>query len=141
MSSGTRLANEAWEALFRAQAAISRELAAGGVWGDLVPRDYGALRALSTKSDGLRINQIGEAVVLTQSAMSRMIARHEAAGLVERVDDPDDGRAHRIRLTEAGARVQREVGARRARRVAAAMTRALDHDQLIHLRDLCRELT
>ena len=32
MRSTTRIANEAWEALFRAQATIARELTGGGVW-------------------------------------------------------------------------------------------------------------
>ena len=102
MSSKTRIANEAWEALFRAQATIARELTAGDVWGDLRPRDYGVLYALSTAPDGLRITELGEDVLLTQPGMSRMIARLEARGLVERADDPDDARACRIRLTPAG---------------------------------------
>jgi len=39
----TRIANEAWEALFRAQATIARELTAADVWGELSPREYGVL--------------------------------------------------------------------------------------------------
>src|SRR5437867_13359466 len=105
MSSRTSLANEAWEALFRAQATIARELAAGDVWGELVPREYGVLHALSRTPRGLRITELGDDALLTQPGMSRLIARLDAAGLVERIDDPDDGRACRIRLTEAGARV------------------------------------
>jgi DNA-binding MarR family transcriptional regulator len=141
MSSRTRIANEAWEALFRAQSTIVRELSAGDVWGDLPPRDYGVLYALSTAPDGLRISELGEDVLLTQPGMSRMIARLEARGLVERADDPHDGRACRIRLTPDGVQAQRRVGAAHGRHVAAAMTRTLNREQLIFLRDLCHELS
>jgi DNA-binding MarR family transcriptional regulator len=79
-------------------------------------------------------------VLLTQPGMSRLIARLEARGLIERADDPDDKRACRIRLTEAGARAQRQVGARHGRHVAQTMTRTLSREQLEQLRDLCRAL-
>jgi DNA-binding MarR family transcriptional regulator len=141
MASRTRIANEAWEALFRAQATIARELAAGDVWGELRPHEYGVLYALSNAPNGLRITELGNDVLLTQPGMSRLIARLESAGVVERLDDPDDGRACRIRLTEAGARTQRQVGARHGRHVAEAMTRTLNSEQLQQLRDLCRALT
>jgi DNA-binding MarR family transcriptional regulator len=141
MASNTRLANEAWETLFRAQATIARDLAAGDVWGELAPHDYGVLYALSRAPDGLRITELGEDVLLTQPGMSRLIARLEATGLVERIDDPDDGRACRIRLTEAGVAVQRQVGARHGRHVAELMTRGLSREQLLQLRELCRALT
>jgi DNA-binding MarR family transcriptional regulator len=72
--------------------------------------------------------------------MSRLIARLEARGLVERADDPQDGRACRIRLTPAGVSIQRDVGAAHGRHVAAAMTRVLSREQLLLLRELCREL-
>jgi DNA-binding MarR family transcriptional regulator len=88
MRSNTRIANEAWEALFRAQATIGRELAAGGVWAGLVPGEYGVLYALSTAPDGLRLTDLGEDVLLTQSGMSRLVGRLEARGLVRRVNDP-----------------------------------------------------
>ena len=141
MASRTKLANETWEALFRAQATIARELAAGEAWGELPPRDYGVLYALAGAPDGLRITELGEDVLLTQPGMSRLIARLEAAGLVERVDDPSDGRACRIRLTETGAQAQRQVGVRHGRHVAETMTRTLSRERLLQLRDLCRELT
>jgi DNA-binding MarR family transcriptional regulator len=141
MASRTRIANEAWEALFRAQATIAREFIAADVWGDVSPREYGVLYALSNAPNGLRITELGNDALLTQPGMSRLIARLESAGFVERVDDPDDGRACRIRLTEAGARAQRQVGARHGRHVAETMTRTLSSEQLVQLRDLCRALT
>jgi DNA-binding MarR family transcriptional regulator len=141
MSSTTRIANEAWEALFRAQATIARELTGGDVWGDLVPHEYGVLYALSTAPSGLRITELGADVLLTQPGMSRLIVRLEARGLVERAADPQDARACRIRLTPAGVRAQRQVGAAHGRHVAAAMTRGLSREQLVALRDLSRSLT
>ena len=141
MACKTRIANEAWEALFRAQATMARELIAGDVWGDLRPSDYGVLYALSGAPVGVRISQLQEDVLLTQAGMSRLIGRLEARGLVERADDPEDGRACRIRLTEAGAHMQRQVGARHGRHVAELMTRNLGRAELVQLRDLCRELT
>jgi DNA-binding MarR family transcriptional regulator len=140
MASRTRIANEAWEALFRAQATIALELSAGDVWGGLAPREYGVLYALSGEHDGVRISELREDVLLTQPGMSRLIARLEARGLVERADDPDDGRACRVRLTDAGAGVQRQVGARHGRHVAELMTRSLTREQLVQLRGLCQEL-
>jgi len=141
MASRTRIANEAWEALFRAQATIAQELSAADVWDELSSREYGVLYALSAAPDGVRITELRSDVLLTQPGISRLITRLEAAGLVERLDDPDDGRACRIRLTETGARAQRVVGLRHGRHVAQTMARGLSNDQLEQLRDLCRSLT
>jgi DNA-binding MarR family transcriptional regulator len=141
MASKARIANEAWEALFRAQATIADELQAADVWGDLRPHDYGVLYALSTAPpEGLRITDLREDVLLTQPGLSRLIARLEGDGLVERTADPGDARASRIRLTAAGVAAQREVGLRHGRHVAQTMTHGLDPDQLLQLRDLCRAL-
>ena len=136
MASDIRLANEAWEALLRAQATFAREFTAADTWGDLPPNDYGVLYALSTATEGLRITELCDDVLLTQPGMSRLIARLEARGLVERRDDPDDARASRIRLTPAGVETQHRIGIAHGRHVARAMTRALDTEQLETLRDL-----
>jgi DNA-binding MarR family transcriptional regulator len=136
----TKLANEAWEALFRAQSTISQELTGRDAWEYLVPREYGVLYALSSASEGLRITELGQDVLLTQPGMSRLVARLEARGLVQRVDDPDDARACRIRLTAEGIATQRRIGRAHARHVAEAMTRNLDREELEQLLDLCRRL-
>ena len=138
--STTKIANEAWEALFRAQSTIVQELTARDAWEDLVPREYGVLYALSSAPEGLRITELGEDVLLTQPGMSRLVARLEARGLVDRIGDPGDARASRIRLTPAGAATQQRIGRTHARHVAEAMTRYLDRPELEQLLDLCRRL-
>ncbi|MGS2645435.1 MarR family transcriptional regulator [Streptosporangium sp. LJ11] len=140
MAGNVRLANEAWEAFFRAQATIAREFAEADHWGDLLPREYGVLYALSTAGRGLRITELGSDVLISQPGMSRLVARLEARGLVEREGDPDDARACRIRLTPAGVEIQRRAGTAHARHVARAMTRALDPGQLEMVRDLSLRL-
>jgi DNA-binding MarR family transcriptional regulator len=114
MARHVETANQAWEALFRAQATIARALIQSDVWDELNPREYGVAYALSTTPDGMRITELGNDVLLTQPGMSRLVARLEARGLVERADDPADARACRIRLTAEGQRAQRQVGAAHA---------------------------
>ncbi|MFC7362194.1 MarR family winged helix-turn-helix transcriptional regulator [Nocardioides astragali] len=136
-----RLANEAWEALFRAQATLSIEFEREGDWGDLLPREYGVLYALSAAADGLRMSDLCDDVLLTQAGISRLVSRLEKRGLVERSDDPDDARARRIRLTARGMEEQHRLGRAHARHVATAMTRALEPAQLETLTALSRALT
>jgi DNA-binding MarR family transcriptional regulator len=141
MAGRTKLANEAWEALFRAQRTIYGEFERSGeVWGSLAPTEYGVLYALSTAPGPLRITELCEDVLLSQPGMSRLIARLEDKGLIERVGDPSDARASRVRMTAAGVRTQRQVGVAHAREVGRLMTDGLDHDELTELRSLCRKL-
>lgn len=130
-----RLANEAWEAYYRTQAAIGRELSEADIWEDLLTSEYAVLHALSSEPNGLRITQLGDDVLLTQAGMSRLIDRLVARGLVERAKDARDARARRIRLTPAGIEAHRRVGRNFARQIAETMTRALDSRQLEALRD------
>jgi DNA-binding MarR family transcriptional regulator len=139
--SRTRIANEAWEALFRAQSTVMRELLTADVWGDVSPSEYDVLYALSKAPDGLRITALTHDMMLTQGGVSRLVARLEAAGMVTRVPDPVDGRASRITLTEAGADAQRRVGLRHGHHVAQIMTQAFSVEQLEQLRTLSQTLT
>jgi DNA-binding MarR family transcriptional regulator len=138
--SRTRIANAGWEALFRAQATIEAELTTAEIWQEVTAREYGVLLALSRAPEGLRISQLLDDVLLTQGGMSKLIARLEQAGFVERAPDPDDARASRVRLTPAGVDTQRRVGVRHGHHVAKVMTAALDVDQLEQLCDLCTAL-
>lgn len=135
-----RLANAAWEALFRAQATLGRAFEREGDWGDLLPREYGVLYALASAPVGLRMSEMCDDALLSQAGISRLVSRLEERGLVERRGDPDDARAYRITVTPAGAEVQRRVGRSHALQVAEAMTRALDREQLLTLRELTSAL-
>lgn len=137
---GVRLATEAWEALFRAQVVLAREFAAEDVWGEVTRQDYDVLYTLSKSPAGLRMTEINEQIMLTQPGVSRLIARLEQRGLVERRPDPDDARAQRIGLTAAGREVQQAVGRRHVRQIVRAMNRALGGDQLRQLHELCSAL-
>ena len=140
MDAITRLANESWEAMFRAQATLAREFEFGIDWGDLLPREYGVLYALAGAEDGLRITDLIDDALLTQAGVSRLVARLEKRGLVTRRSDPDDARACRIVLTAEGRDVQRYFGRVLAERITTAMTRALSPEQMETLRELGRAL-
>ncbi|MHA6692791.1 MarR family winged helix-turn-helix transcriptional regulator [Devosia sp. A449] len=132
------MANKAWEALFRAQMTISQDLAESEAWGDLAPSEYGVLYALSTAKTGVRMSELTADVLLSQAGLSRLVARLEKRGLIERQPDPQDARASVLRLSIEGTHLQRRVGARHGRHVADVMASRLTPAQLIALRDLCQ---
>lgn len=140
MSGSARLALEAWESLFRAQVVISRRFAEDGEWSGCSPREYDVLYTLSKAPHGLRMTEIHQQMMLTQSGVSRLVARLQEHGLIERRPDPQDARAQCIVLTASGRELQREVGRRHARQVIRAMAGALEPGQLRTLRDLCADL-
>ena len=139
-SEDARLANQSWEALFQAQVALARRFTADDIWGELSVTEYDVLYTLSKAGHGLRMADINRRLLLTQTGVSRLIARLEDRGLLERLPNPEDRRAARIVLTPQGAEAQKTVGRRHARSVADAMTGALNRAQLEQLRDLCRQI-
>jgi len=48
-------------------------------------------------------------LLLRPHSTVELVDRAEAAGLVERMPDPDDGRVVRVRLTETGDRILRKL--------------------------------
>ena len=57
----------------------------------------------------LRLGVLSKRLGITASTLTRNIARLEGRGLLFFEGDPDDGRARRARLTEAGRRAASEV--------------------------------
>ena len=75
----------------------------------------------------LRITDLAAAEMVAQPTMTGIVRRLEQDGFVQRTRDPDDARAMRIALTEAG---RNELAIARASRVAALQERLdrLDDD-------------
>src|SRR5690606_18063721 len=52
--------------------------------------------------EGVRLTQLAERVGVTKQAVAQLVDELEEMGLVERVPDPSDGRAKRIRFSARG---------------------------------------
>lgn len=104
-------ATDAWEALLRIHAALVPAIAAEVEAATGLPLSwYDVLLELSGAPDRrLRMQELGERVVLSRSRVSRIVDEMMAAGLVTKRPDPDDGRATLAVLTAAGRRAQRRA--------------------------------
>lgn len=87
--------------------ALERELQASHQLG---MSEYEVLERLAELPERVsKVQQIAGAVHLSQSALSRVIGRLEAAGLVERLLCTEDRRVVKLRLTDSGQHRQREA--------------------------------
>jgi DNA-binding MarR family transcriptional regulator len=135
-----RLANSAWEAMLAAHAELMREFAAEDVWHELSMREYDVLYTLSKCPGPVRLGELNRHVLLSQPAMSRMVDRLAARGLIERKPDPADGRGQLVQLTGGGRTSQREIGRVHARSVARALASRVSRDEMAQLEAICRKL-
>jgi DNA-binding MarR family transcriptional regulator len=140
MARRTQLANEAWEALLSAHARLTKLFAAEPIWHELSMREYDVLYTLSKSGEPLRIGELRRHALLSQPALSRMVDRLVARGLVQRQADPADGRGVRLWLTDSGRDKQREIGRQHARSVARSVTAALTAHELHQLTMICWKL-
>jgi DNA-binding MarR family transcriptional regulator len=109
---------------------IERFAACG--FGD-VRASYGSALVPLFEHDGLRLGELATAARLSKQAMTGLVKRCEADGLVEREQDPVDGRAFIVRLTTRG-RALREVADEVLGELHAELVRSLgvrNHDALI----------
>ena len=126
MAGRARLANDAWESLLTVHAVFMKGFAAQDIWDDVSMKEYDVLYSLSKSDEPVRLSDLHRRVLLSQPALSRLVDRLVARGLIERCDDPGDGRAVRVTLTDLGKQRQRDVGRAHARDVTAAMTASVD---------------
>ena len=130
----------AWEALYRAQVAVLRQLRAEFPDGGTSLTEYDVLFNLSRQpGHALRIRDLNKHLLLTQPSVSRLLDRLAAKGLVVKSGDPDDARGTVVTLTEAGLAEFRRVGTRHSHSIAARM-KALSPDELRRLAELADKL-
>ena len=70
-----------------------------------------AVLARLQRCEGVKQNELAEALDIAPITLGRLIDKLAAAGLVERRDDPADRRAHRLYLTEKAAPALSDLGA------------------------------
>jgi len=100
----------------------------------LEPATYWVLKNLAPGS--MRITALASSTQLDTSTVSRHVTQLEQSGLVERSQDPDDGRAQRVGLTDEG-RTQLAASTARRREV---LTNSLETWETDDLADLDRLL-
>ncbi|CAN7405728.1 MarR family winged helix-turn-helix transcriptional regulator [Arthrobacter sp. LjRoot78] len=139
--SPVKLAAETWESLFRAQVAVMRKLQSGPAFKSLAVNEYDVLFTLSRCPSGwLRLNELNDNVLLSQSSLSRLVERLEKRGLLERMPAPQDGRGILLRLTDAGRELQKQIGREHVRDISALITPALTASEQRELLRLTEKL-
>ncbi len=100
----------AWEALFRAQVAVLRQLHVEFPTGELSLNEYDVLFNLSLQPDHTtRLRDLNRHLLLTQPSISRLVDRLVSRSLVRKDPDPDDGRGTLVCLTPEGYALFRRV--------------------------------
>lgn len=75
---------------------------ASSEYSDLQPSHSAAIQPLFERPEGERITTLARASRVTKQSMSVLIESLEERGYVERINDPGDARAVRVRLTDRG---------------------------------------
>lgn len=135
------VAVDAWEALFRAQVTVLRELQESFPTGELSMTEYDVLFNLSRQPDRrMRIRDLHKHLLLTQPSVSRMVDRLVVRGLVTKSSDPDDGRGTVVEISQPGYELFRRVAIRHADAIAQRVGGSLSVDELHTLTELCTKL-
>jgi DNA-binding MarR family transcriptional regulator len=77
-------------------------------FGTTLPR-FDLLSQLERHPEGLKMNELSRLLMVTGGNVTAIVDQLEKEGLVERLDEPADRRAFRIRLTRAGEKTFAEM--------------------------------
>ncbi len=132
----------AWARLTRAQQRAQSEIEAALKAARLPPLSWYdvLLETERAGKDGLRPFELERAMLLAQYNLSRLVDRMAAAGLVERRPCDDDGRGHRVAVTEAGRSMRRRMWPVYARAIEQSVGQHLAPSQAKTLGDLLGRL-
>lgn len=113
-----------WLALMKTHQAVQKRAEKSIADTGLCFTDFRILEILEHKGS-LPVNTVGARTNLTSGSATTAIDRLQTRGLVERVTDPDDGRARIVRLTDNGTQLIGKVFAKHAKtmeRTAAGLS-------------------
>ncbi|MEV7420463.1 MarR family transcriptional regulator [Streptomyces sp. NPDC089919] len=129
---------QGWCALSRLhgliESRVERALQAGH---GLSAREYSLLGVLDRQYEGpgghLQMKQVADAVVLSQSATTRLVTRLEERGLLERYLCPTDRRGIYTNVTDSGAQLLAEARPTHESALSAALAAAATEPELAPL--------
>ncbi|OYX56438.1 MAG: MarR family transcriptional regulator [Micrococcales bacterium 32-70-13] len=131
----------AWEALFRAQVSVLRQLNAEFPTTEISFTEYDVLFNLSRAPERrMRIRDLIPHLLLSQPSVSRLIDRLAARGLVDKLPDATDARGTIVALRPEGYELFKRVAVIHADAIARRVGSRLDADELQQLTELCRRL-
>lgn len=131
----------AWEALFRAQVSVMRNLNSEFPGGEISFNEYDVCFNLSTQPGRrCRMRELTGHLLLTQPSVSRLVDRLASRGIVEKQPDPADARGVIVALTPHGFDVYRAVAVQHAASIAAQVGAGLSDAELRTLTELCTKL-
>ena len=135
------LAVDAWEALFRAQVSVLRQLNSEFPSGQLSFNEYDVLFNLSRQPGRkLRLRDLNRHLLLTQPSVSRLVDRLVERAFVTKENDPKDGRGTVVCLTDHGLDAFRRVAVIHAESIRRRVGGALDAEELALLTALTDKL-
>jgi DNA-binding MarR family transcriptional regulator len=77
-------------------------------FGTTLPR-FDLMAQLERHPEGLKMNELSRLLMVTGGNVTAIVDQLEKEGLVERLDEPADRRAFRIRLTRSGEKIFAEM--------------------------------
>ena len=135
------LAVDAWEALFRAQVSVLRQLNSEFPSAELSLNEYDVLFNLSRQEGWrLRLRDLNRHLLLTQPSVSRLVDRLVQRQLVVKESDPGDGRGTIVCLTEAGFDLFKRVAVLHAESIRKRVGGVLTPEELRQLTTLSDKL-
>ena len=135
------LAVDAWEALFRAQVSVLRQLNSEFPSTELSLNEYDVLFNLSRQDERrLRLRDLNRHLLLTQPSVSRLVDRLVSRNLVIKESDPGDGRGTIVCLTDAGYTLFKRVAVLHAESIRKRVGGVLNSEELAQLTVLSDKL-
>lgn len=132
---------DAWEALFRAQVSIMRDLRSAFADADLSLNEYDVLFNIAREpSHRSRLRDVNRNVLLTQSSVSRLVDRLVERGLIEKTGDELDARGTVVALSSAGRAEFGRVAKIHMGNIRERVGGVLTEEELVTLETLCNKL-
>jgi DNA-binding MarR family transcriptional regulator len=127
-TAATAIGVEAAGRLRTAVARISRRLRHTQSDRALSPSEWEVLATVA-RSGSIRVADLAAAEGFNPTMLSRIAAKLEAGGLVERVQDREDGRVAHLAVTATGRRLHAAVRAERTDALLVALDRLTERDR------------